>query len=347
MGWGIMTNYASRSESFWIKETYQYLVDAGKSKKGKKKIEKHKSLFNGLNCFVISHGDEDHIGLANIIIEEIEPEIIVLSPLVYILEKFRYTFNPINLRLPHLFEGPYRIIELSEDDAFRVYAVKEPMGIMYPWNIPFKGTGLNEFQTYPTTSSNENTKLINDFISKVSSHTYSTQPWFKAIKTHKLIKNLRIGKLLNKKHYNLSKTDYSAMWNVIEKEILKKLRNEMSIVCRIGSTFFTGDATKKQLQEIEGMLVKQSELLNHEITIKINHHGSVNPEYEYFEFYKNMKPKQLLLKRDYQIQGNKTLPKPKFDKYVDNLKLIVTKNRFIDSKTAEDKKRDYQKFNTL
>ncbi|MFJ7831857.1 hypothetical protein ACQKIC_16130 [Peribacillus sp. NPDC046944] len=346
MGWGIMTNYASRSESFWIKETYQYLIDAGKTKNGEDIIKKYKCLFSNLDCFVISHGDEDHIGLANTIIEELEPDFVILSPLVYIVEKLRFTFNDVNLRFPMLFEGSYRWIETNEDNIFRVYSVKAPANILYPWDMDFKGKGIFEFETFPTKSANKTTILINDFISKISSYTPSTSSWLKAINTHKLIKDLRTGKLLDRKKYKLSKSDYSEMWDEIESAIIRKLKNEMSLICRVGSTFFTGDATRNQLRDIEDTLINQSELLDYRIALKINHHGSVNPKYKYFDFYKKMKPKQLLLKRDFQIQGSKTL-KPNFIAYVNDLKSIVPKNGFIDSKKAEDKNRAYQKFNTF
>jgi hypothetical protein len=346
MGWGIMTNYASRSESFWVKETYQYLVDTGTTKNGEAIIKKFKGLFANLDCFVISHGDKDHIGLASTIIEEIEPKFIIISPLIYILEKFRYNFNPNNLRLPFLFEDVYDIFESDQDNLFRVYGVNGPMGTLHPWDIDFKGKGIKEFETFPTSSANENTRLINDFIDKVNSHTVSTSSWLRAINTHKLINDLRLGGILNNRDYMVSKTDYSNMWNEIEVAIIRKLRNETSLICRIGSTFFTGDATKKQLKEIEDKLINQSKLLNHKITVKINHHGSVNSKYEYLNFYKYMNPRQLLLKRDFQIQ-NSPRSTVRFNSYVNNLKAFVPKNKFIDSKKAEDRKRDYQKFNTF
>jgi len=348
-----MTNYSLRSESFLIRENYLYLIDAGRSKNGEHLLKKYgcKSI---LDCFVISHGDNDHIGLANIVIEELEPEIIILSPLVYILEKFRFTFNPVNLNIPRLFGDEYsENIELIEDidkneynenRIGAVYLQKNTSNISENWKI--NNNSRKEFEAFPTLKACYYTKLINDFIVKVSSYTSSTPSWINAVNSHELIKDLRNGKLLRVKKYNLNKTNFSLMWNEIETAILKKLKNEMSLVCRIGSTYFTGDATKKQLQEIENVLFSQSKSLG-KITIKINHHGSVNSKYEYLDFYKKMQPTQLLLKRDYQIQGSKTSPKPRFDNYVKNLEGIVSKKGLIDSKVAENQGRNFEWFKTF
>ena len=96
MGNGIMTNYGQRSESFWIKESLEYIIDAGQGKKGLDIIQnfknhEHFNKFENINCFVISHGDSDHISLAKEIIDKFHPDVIVVSPLVYSINKYRHT----------------------------------------------------------------------------------------------------------------------------------------------------------------------------------------------------------------------------------------------------------------
>lgn len=103
----------------------------------------------------------------------------------------------------------------------------------------------------------------------------------------------------------------------------------MSLICRIGSTFFTGDASKKQLIESKRELVNQSNLLNNDISIKINHHASYQSKYKYIDFYNRMKPKQLILKR---LSNSRKPIKPMFIKYLMQLNgTIQTGGVFYDS----------------
>lgn len=340
MGYGIMTNYGRRSESFLIKEKCRYLVDSGSGKKGENIIKNYAKICKELDCFVISHGDRDHIELSENVIKELQPKIIVISPIVYAIEKFRYTFIPSKCSIPSLFDSEYNISESSDaeyiegDNTPWIFAKhRHSSTIQEPWKITHKKV-LTEFETFPTKTSIKLAKLINNFIntiSKISSHTY---PWLLAIDKHRLISDLRDGKLLKQSCYTSSSGNYISMWKDIEKAILKKCRNEMSLVCRIGSSFFTGDATKKQLKELESRLIKQSDLLNNEIIIKINHHASLNDSYRYFDFYKNMKPKKLLLKRDYQIQGTPKV-KLEFIQFIIEFINLVHISNFKDSRILE------------
>ncbi|WP_144596616.1 hypothetical protein [Bacillus cereus] len=337
MGWGILTNYASRSESFLVKETYKYLVDAGRTKRGERVILKYRRLFRHLDCFVISHGDEDHIGLANFVIDNLEPKIIIISPLVYVLEKFRFNFTPSRCRISSLFGGEYTIVEVPDLndfdnlDNFIVYAIRRRTRFNpLPWQLNFRN-GLMEFQSFPTSSVIMNFRLINDFIERVKCYPKGSRQWLDSINEHQLISDLRMGKVLNKEKYKINKLDYLTMWKEIENAIIKNnIKNEMSLICRIGATFFTGDAAKNQLIELKRELVNQSNLLNNDISIKVNHHASYQSKYKYIDFYERMNPKQLILKRDFQIQGKPI--KPKFIKYLMQLNgTIQTGGVFYDS----------------
>ncbi|WP_242243362.1 hypothetical protein [Bacillus cereus group sp. BfR-BA-01309] len=334
MGWVILTNYASRSESFLVQETHKYLVDAGRTKKGERVILKYRWLFKHLDCFVITHGDEDHIELANFVIENLEPKIIIISPLVYVLEKFRFNFTPSRCRISSLFGRDYNIVEVPEFngfDNFTVYAIRRrTKSNPLPWQLNFRN-GLMEFQSFPTSSVIMSFRLINDFIERVKCYPKGSRKWLDSINEHQLISDLRMGGVLNKEKYKINKLDYLTMWKEIENAIIKKkIKNEMSLICRIGSTFFTGDASKKQLIELKRELVNQSNLLNNDISIKINHHASYQSKYKYIDFYNRMKPKQLILKRDYQIQGKPI--KPMFIKYLMQLNgTIQTGGVFYDS----------------
>ena len=107
---------------------------------------------------------------------------------------------------------------------------------------------------------------------------------------------------------------------------IKKLRNEKSLICRVGNGIFTGDAPKRSLKETFPIIHSRRGKISSHFTIKISHHGSATGKYKYLDFYNSLNPTQLLLKRDYQVQRSKN-----FTSYYRSLRSIQTVENCVDS----------------
>ena len=127
--------------------------------------------------------------------------------------------------------------------------------------------------------------------------------------------------------------DQYALFESIEDKILKRMKNDMSLICRVGRTIFTGDANKVQLNEVycRNRFFTMRITLHGELTIKINHHGSPTNTYKNLDFYSNLSPVQLLLKGDDRVKNASG-----FNQYKNQLNGCVCSSRFIDSENNEN-----------
>lgn len=347
MGQGIMTNYGQRSESFWIRESLEYIIDAGQGEKGRNIVRNysrhdHFNQFRGINCFVISHGDSDHISLARDIVRYLNPQIIVISPLVYAINKYRYTVQDKYrytgqdiLEYPNPNNLPDSFFSDSEDyyitENLDQYSLENPAPAVYisrrnvntfPWDSDIPQTSVPEFETYITRSSIEYANLINNFVNQIRRSTNITE--IKDIlRSDEFLSNLCKGIILDR--YDTPE-QYMQLYLEIESRILKLIKNDMSLICRVGKTIFTGDANREQLNEVTEILTQRARELNHNLTIKINHHGSPTNAYQNIDFYLSLSPRQLLLKRDDRVENASG-----FYQYREQLNSCPRCSRFIDS----------------
>lgn len=345
MGHGIMTNYGQRSESFWIRESLEYIIDAGQGEIGRNIIQNYRSCelfnqFHGINCFVISHGDSDHISLAREIVRYLRPQVIVISPLVYVINKYRYTVQdileysyPNPNYLPDSFFGnpdeyfmtdnlDHYSLEDPETYAPAVYISHRQVNTTLPWDSYFSDTSIPEFETYNTRKSLEYANLINNSVNHLGSSTDLTDI-YDILLSDEFLSDLCEGIILNR---NYTPEQYVQIFLEIESKILKHIRNDMSLICRVGNTIFTGDANREQLDEVTRILTQRARELNRNLTIKINHHGSPTNAYQNLYFYSSLSPRQLLLKRDDRVENASG-----FYRYREQLNSCPRCSRFIDS----------------
>lgn len=315
MGQGIMTNYGQRSESFWIKESLEYIIDAGQGEKGRNIVKNYSghnyfNQFHRINCFVISHGDSDHISLAREIVMNLQPQVIVISPLVYTINKYRYTVqNILKLPYPNPIYLPDSFFDETDDyiisDKLNQYSLENPEtnapsvyishrnATTLPWDLYISKTSVPEFETYITKSSLKYANLIDNFVNQLRRSTNLTEINH-ILLSDEFLSNLCKGIILDRYY---TPDQYMRLFLYIENRILKLIRNDMSLICRVGKTIFTGDANKEQLNEVTKILIQRARQLNHNLTIKINHHGSPTKTYQNLNFYSSLSPIQLLLKK--------------------------------------------------
>ncbi len=351
MGYGIMTNYGQRSESFWIKESIEYIIDAGQGVNGSDIIKNftNRDLFNqfhGINCFVISHGDSDHISLAKEIVINLQPEVIVISPLVFAINNYRYTVQDIlNQTYPKEIYLPNEFFNQNDDNynlkngLININDVEINHPIIYiqrrdinrrnatlPWDLDIPNTDVPEFETYPTKSSLIYAKFVVDFVNQLK--TSELTEINRILQSNRFIKDLCKGRIPDR---NYTPEQYMRLFENIENNILKLIRNDMSLICRVGKTVFTGDANKEQLNEVNTILAQRATQLNHNLTIKINHHCSPTKSYQNLNFYYSLSPIQLLLKRDDRVENASG-----FNQYRNQLNSCACRSRFIDSDNGKD-----------
>jgi ribonuclease BN (tRNA processing enzyme) len=341
MALGIMTNYGVRSESIWLRESLRYIVDAGQGKLGEKLIEKFKG--RKLHCFVISHGDSDHIALSKQIVQAFKPEVIVVSPVPFALDYLRYesnkfiskTFrvtNEADTRLPkELFEDKDYITAANLSDYKVNYEgnnyerLVPPVFLtrnqsIEPWATLIDGTTIPEFETFPTSSSIKWATLVCSFARNLSSSSTTSQAW-KVISSTPFISELLNGVITDIDSYG----NAVDIFKEIENGLLKKLRNDMSLICRVGKVVFLGDSTKVHLDEVFPALESRAKALSYDLTIKVSHHGSGKDEYRNINFYTQLKPIQLIQKRDDRVEKGKG-----FNTFQQSLNSIQTVQNFLD-----------------
>lgn len=339
MGQVIMTNFGARSEGFFVKETLRYIIDAGQGAKGRSIIQKLKD--RQVDCFVISHGDTDHIGLSADIVQKFSPRIIVISPVVYALQLFDDAINEFCDRhfgrraYPPLIDftvnpdiySMRRETEYKRDDVRanipEVFFVRhDRVSTPYPWQLPMNVYRIPEFETYTTRSSLRWLDLIESFAISLrrSSPTNMNQ-----LATSGLMEELRLGFLLRYDSYHLSPCDYLSLFNIIREYLLPQIENEMSLICRVGKMVFTGDATAEQLDEVLPQIQMRCRPILNSLTIKINHHGSSNRPYANRRFFSAFCNPQFVIKRDYKVSSARS-----FTSYIRSL-MAIPHRGWIDS----------------
>jgi len=337
MGYGIMTNYGQRSESFWVKESQEYIIDAGQGVKGNDIIKNFTSYnlfnqFHRINCFVISHGDSDHISLAKEIVMNLQPEVIVISPLVFALNKYRYTVQnilnqtyPKEIYLPNEFlnqnDENYvlrnELTDINDDIEINhpiIYIRRRDIDrrkAILPWDLDIPNTSVPEFETYPTKLSLIYAKLVDDVVNQLKMISNLTEINH-ILRSNRFILDLCKGMIPDR---NYSPELYMHIFEYIENNLLKYIGNDMSLICRVGKTVFTGDANKEQLNEVNTILA----------------HCSPTKSYQNLNFYNSLSPIQLLLKRDDRVENASG-----FDQYRNQLNSCACRPRFIDSDNAKN-----------
>ena len=240
MGIGLMTNFSTRSESFWLRESFDYMIDAGQGKVGENLIKKLENQGYILDVFVISHGDSDHIDLAKEVILRLKPRIIVISPVIYAWEHLKRQCNllqdSLNLikfqeflpqellgeddvteydiinHIPDYIDFP-KIEENDEESIITeplIYAVRRDTTPEFPWNKK-SNQGLPEFETYPTTSSV-------DLYKEITSFTQFLKYNFKSLKDKRTVQEINDflqGVNVANSLYNSNDNHYGHLINVL------------------------------------------------------------------------------------------------------------------------------------
>ncbi len=195
-----------------------------------------------------------------------------------------------------------------------------------PWDIDIPDTSVPEFETYPTKSSLRYAKLVDDFVNQLK--TSELTEINRILQSNRFIKDLCKGKIPDR---NYTPEQYMRIFENIENNILKFIRNDMSLICRVGKTVFTGDANKEQLNEVNTILDQRATQLNHNLTIKINHHCSPTKTYQNLNFYSSLSPIQLLLKRDDRVENATG-----FNQYKERLNSCTGCSNFVDSRDIKN-----------
>lgn len=183
-----------------------------------------------------------------------------------------------------------------------IYIARHGTSSSLPWTTNITGTTVPEFETYPTVSNLFWAKLVDSFATNLAAA--GKGHLLQILQHSQLFRHLRSGSLLNELTYHLDQgTSYQDVFEIIQKELIKTIRNHRSLICRVGRTIFTGDATSDQLQEALQPLKNRRSQLGGEISIKLNHHGSCVRRYIYHDFYKELNPTTLLLKRDDRVES--------------------------------------------
>ena len=324
MAWGVMTNYGNRSESFFVSTNRnRYIVDAGCGALGRKCILSNQRRLRDLDYFVISHGDKDHVDLAEEIVDTLSPKVIVMSPGYYAITKFDEATN--DYMIHNSFKRYFSDRKIWQNSDYYQEKVPVEMKLEYglppvffvrrdisDWHFAWEkqpdSIALPEFQTYPTKKSIEWGNMVHSFAQKL----IGQPPDISGLANCTLIKNLEMGFLLQATQYSLGGKDYIKLFKYIKDELIVQIENDMSLICRIGNMIFTGDATAGQLEEVQDVLLQQQPSLT-PLTIKINHHASGKRLYRNASFYQKLLPETLVLKRDDRVTKALNRTSPSYD----------------------------------
>lgn len=348
MGYGFMTNWNTQSESFFLAGHSTYLVDAGYGANGAQRI-KHTGI--GIDYLVVTHGDRDHIGLAETAFTALTPKVVVVAPMVRAEESLRLairehlygsgprgpgtpapggaeaageppsppafrTFLPRELLRPGP-DGPYRLDGSWQDSGgespgpsgasprqsnpieFPVFVRRDlgPYGQALAGRPP--GATLPEFATYCTS---EQLRWSQDVLTWAHALQFGGSSGFRtAMSVSKWMWDVLPGSIKSAKGA-FGANEFAEVCSLLR----RRVRNQRSLICRVGEVILTGDATANQLTEVTARIHGAATLLTKagaRITAKINHHGSPKADYLLPSFYAGLQPSQLLLSRHFRVRG--------------------------------------------
>lgn len=147
-----------------------------------------------------------------------------------------------------------------------------------------------EFETYETGHAKQMEQLLEEFIRDLRSKRHLPHELIDLFEKHKFLK---LDEAQNIAPRILDKYEFM---NLVRTKLLRKIDNAMSLIVRINSSLFTGDAEIEQLKVVTEILAKRAIRLS---TLKVAHHGSKNNHFE--EIYKELRPVVSLLKSSSKV----------------------------------------------